>query len=66
MEMSTHTQQRAFVELPMESSDGTSSGGLRANDGDIIRSERNILRWASYLPADCVRTMIRMKWDITT
>lgn len=30
------------------------------------RSARNIALWRSYLPADCVRTMIRMGWDQTT
>ena len=33
---------------------------------DAIRSARNILLWNSYLPAACVRTMVRMGWDYTT
>jgi hypothetical protein len=33
---------------------------------DIERSERNIRLWKSYLPPDCVNTMIRMGWDKTT
>ena len=37
---------------------------LRA--ADAKRSVENILRWNSYLPADCVRTMVRMGWDYTT
>jgi hypothetical protein len=24
------------------------------------------LRWMSYLPEDCIRTMVLMGWDITT
>jgi hypothetical protein len=24
------------------------------------------LRWMSYLPEDCIRTMIAMGWDVTT
>jgi hypothetical protein len=36
---------------------------LRA--ADAKRSVQNILRWNSYLPGDCVRTMVRMGWDYT-
>ena len=37
---------------------------LRA--ADARRSVRNILQWNGYLPANCVRTMVRMGWDYTT
>jgi hypothetical protein len=37
---------------------------LRA--ADAKRSVENILQWNCYLPADCVKTMIRMGWDYTT
>ena len=37
---------------------------LRA--ADAKRSVKNIEQWNSYLPADCVRTMVRMGWDYTT
>jgi hypothetical protein len=30
------------------------------------RSVQNILQWNSYLPPDCVKTMVRMGWDYTT
>ena len=30
------------------------------------RSVSNILQWNCYLPADCVRAMVRMGWDYTT
>jgi hypothetical protein len=30
------------------------------------RSAKNIAEWNSYLPAACVREMIRMGWDYTT
>jgi hypothetical protein len=36
------------------------------NAADIAHSEENILKWMQYLPTDCVKTMIRMGWDITT
>jgi hypothetical protein len=37
---------------------------LRA--ADARHSVKNILEWNSYLPSDCVRTMVRMGWDYTT
>jgi hypothetical protein len=37
---------------------------LRA--ADAKRSVQNILEWNDYLPANCVRTMVRMGWDYTT
>jgi hypothetical protein len=33
---------------------------------DIERSERNVPLWRSYLPPDCVNTMIKMGWDRST
>jgi hypothetical protein len=33
---------------------------------DAKNSVKNILLWNSYLPSDCVRTMVRMGWDYTT
>ena len=30
------------------------------------RSEFNIRLWQSYLPKDCVETMVRMGWDRST
>jgi hypothetical protein len=33
---------------------------------DIAHSEENILKWMQYLPTDCVKSMIRMGWDIST
>ena len=37
---------------------------LRA--ADARRSVKNILDWNSYLPVDCVRTMVKMGWDYKT
>ena len=37
---------------------------LRA--ADAKRSVKNITTWNTYLPSDCVRTMVRMGWDYTT
>jgi hypothetical protein len=37
---------------------------LRA--ADAKRSVKNILDWNSYLPIDCVKTMVRLGWDYQT
>jgi hypothetical protein len=66
MDTDIQVQQQVFVEFPMESLDAPSSTDAREDPEDIVRSECNILAWMSYLPEDCVRTMIQMGWDITT
>ncbi len=38
----------------------------RAHEPYAARSTRNILYWRSFLPEDCVITMIKMGWDRTT
>jgi hypothetical protein len=38
---------------------------VQAPDADAERSAENILLWRSYLPQDCVDTMIAMGWDRT-
>ena len=48
-----HLHDRILVHVP-----------LRA--ADAKRSVQNILEWNDYLPAGCVRTMVRMGWDYTT
>jgi hypothetical protein len=65
METNTQVLQRVFAEFPMESSDSAPPIDLRVN-AEVVRSENNILEWMSYLPEDCVRTMITMGWDLTT
>jgi hypothetical protein len=64
--MNTLVLQQDFVDLFAEPSDAAAPAEARVNDADIARSEDNILRWMSYLPEDCVRSMIQMGWDLTT
>jgi hypothetical protein len=66
MEPDTLVQQQDFAELPEEPSDAAASVEARLNHDDAARSEENILQWMSYLPEDCVRTMIEMGWDVST
>ena len=63
METDTQSPLRFFVDIPVDTSDTAAAG---VNYADVVRSENNILQWMSYLPEDCIRTMIAMGWDVTT
>jgi hypothetical protein len=65
MDTNTQVLQRFFFEDSSESSEAVLPVNAQAND-DIRRSEDNILQWMSYLPEDCIRTMIAMGWDLST
>jgi hypothetical protein len=62
--METSTLMQNFDERLAEPPEGAAE--VRANQDDAARSEENILQWMSYLPEDCIRTMIDMGWDVTT
>jgi hypothetical protein len=66
--MATYTQalQRVFNVVPEESADNASPIDVPPNDSDGARSANNILQWRTYLPEDCIQTMIHMGWDVTT
>lgn len=66
MEKDTQVQQQDSVESQTEPSDVRAPVEVRDNDVGEARSKKNILRWMSYLPDNCVRTMIEMGWDVTT
>jgi hypothetical protein len=67
MRTETHVHQEVYAEVSTETSSDSApiESAVSATD-DMARSEENILLWMQYLPADCVQTMIRMGWDITT
>ena len=64
--MDTLVLQQNFVDLFAEPSATAAPAEARVNNAEIARSEDNILQWMSYLPEDCVRSMIQMGWDLTT
>ena len=66
MNTAAQVQQQVAVEFKPDSMDAASPIDARVNLEDLMRSENNILIWMSYLPEDCVRTMIVMGWDATT
>jgi hypothetical protein len=63
METDAQVQPQVFMELAGESSDAAAPA---VGNAELARSEENILRWMAYLPQDCIETMIRMGWDVTT
>jgi hypothetical protein len=65
MQTDTEGPQRVFVELP-DISEIAAPIEATFSNADIARSEENILQWMQYLPADCIQSMIRMGWDVTT
>jgi hypothetical protein len=58
--------QQVFIEMRSQSLGIASRADGRESAADIAHSENNILQWMSYLPEDCIRTMVLMGWDITT
>src|SRR5579864_9224654 len=40
--------------------------GMPLTYAEHMHSEANVRLWSSYLPADCVNTMIAMGWDLST
>ena len=65
MDTNTQVLQRCFVKGSLESSDAVLPIDAGADD-EVRRSEDNILQWMSYLPEDCIKTMIAMRWDVST
>jgi hypothetical protein len=68
METNTRMQQPDLAELSADPPEVAVLAEVPLNDADAARarSEENILQWMSYLPEDCVRTMIDMGWDVST
>jgi hypothetical protein len=64
--MKTSTVVQHFVELLGDPSEATAPVGVSVNEDYAARSEENIQKWMSYLPEDCINTMIEMGWDVTT
>jgi hypothetical protein len=65
MDTNSQMQQPFSADVPTHSLEDASPFSAQA-DANVARSENNILQWMSYLPQDCIRTMIDMGWDVTT
>ena len=66
MEETAQAQQPSYPTLHRQFSRDKALFHVPLRAADATRSARNIVLWNSYLPAACVRTMVRMGWDYTT
>jgi hypothetical protein len=66
MDTQAHVPPRPFIYIPSESLTLAAREDARRADADLAHSEKNILQWMTYLPEDCIRTMVLMGWDINT
>jgi hypothetical protein len=66
MRMEAPMQQQAFADVSTEIAVAAAPIESAVSAADIAHSEQNILQWMQYLPTDCVKTMIRMGWDLST
>jgi hypothetical protein len=66
METDTQVHPQVFMALAAELWYAPAPAGAEVSNTDVVRSEENILQWMAYLPQDCIETMIRMGWDVTT
>jgi hypothetical protein len=62
MDTYTPALQRGFVAIPSPWSLKSAAN----DDAASTRSANNIRQWRSYLPEDCITTMIQMGWDLST
>ena len=65
MKTDTQTARGAALGPLNDQSDASAFNGP-VDPETIGRSNENILRWKEYLPEECIRRMIQLKWDVTT
>jgi hypothetical protein len=65
MKTDTQTARSAAFKPLSDPSDASTFDGP-VDPETIGRSDENILRWREYLPEECIRRMIQLKWDVTT
>jgi hypothetical protein len=65
VKMDTRSHGTRLFDAMNDQSDASALDGP-VDPETIARSDTNILKWQEYLPEDCIRRMIQMKWDVTT
>jgi hypothetical protein len=65
VETDTQPPRRGLFDALSDQPDASAFDGP-VDPETIGRSDMNILKWQEYLPEDCIRCMIQMKWDVTT
>jgi hypothetical protein len=64
--MEPSTLEAHFADSPGDPSEAGAPADVRMGAKDAARSQENIRQWMAYLPEDCISTMIKMRWDVTT
>jgi hypothetical protein len=66
--MTTHlnAQQKGFARIHGEAQAITESMSASVSQPELTRSAKNVLIWQSYLPHECVVSMVNMGWDHST
>jgi hypothetical protein len=65
MKTDTQVGVRAVAE-PHQVSNSAAEICKPEDTADAAHAADNILQWTSYLPADCIKSMIFMGWDRST
>jgi hypothetical protein len=65
MKTDAHSSEPAEA-AARQTSDGAAEINESVSAEDAARATQNILQWTSYLPPECIKTMITMGWDRTT
>jgi hypothetical protein len=66
MQLSTSDLAKAPRDLPESAWLGVALSEMSLTLAEHVRSEANVCLWRSYLPANCVNTMIAMGWHLST
>jgi hypothetical protein len=62
----TDIPQNAFTTIYRDASGAEHFAASPLSDAHVSHWAMNIILWSSYLPHDCVKTMIRMGWHRST
>ena len=66
MTIHLNMQQKGFVGIHGEARAMAESMSASRPGPELTRSAKNLLIWQSYLPRECVESMINMGWDHST
>lgn len=61
----THVHQDHADELPTDRVDSPPGNPFVRTPAEQARAGKNIALWKTYLPDDCIETMIAMGWDLS-
>jgi hypothetical protein len=66
MTIHLNAQRKGFTGIHGEAQAISESMSASRSGPEPTRSAKNVLIWRSYLPRDCVESMVNMGWDHST